>query len=1142
MTSFSLQAGTDEPARARLPLPPGTFFGFIAAVAGIVAMALVSMHMLRESADAVDLVEQRHKVAIEVRNVLGAIKDAETGQRGFLLSGNAEHLDVYRQGVATLPGALERLRGLVADHPGQSQRVDALQRTAGARMGEIDEVLDLFNRGRREDALGRVGNNRGKLKMDQARETIADIQQAEATHLAERQAELKHRQRLAMAITVVGSVLLCLLVFAAAFTASRDFRARERETWLRRSLADLAAALQQAVDPAGVASAAVSFLARRARAAVGAIYVRHLDGGPQFLRMGGYALPEGAPSAITEGHGLPGQSALERRFTVVNGLDAAHLPVTSAVGRSQPRSVVCCPATFEDNAEAVLELGFAGRAPTDVLELLQRSDYMLGLALRNAAERERTRRLLAQTRSQAEELQAQQEELRVSNEELQSQTAALHQSQAALEAQQQALGATNRELELRGHALESERRALLETQRALESASRYKTEFLANMSHELRTPLNSSLILAKLLGDNPQGNLTAEQVKFAQAILASNNDLLTLINDILDLSKIEAGKVDFVVEPVVLAAMLPRLADTFDPMARQKGLRFDMHLDDGVPTQLVADEHRVMQILRNLIANAVKFTERGAVTLRIAPAGAGHIAFEVQDTGIGIAADQQAMIFEAFKQADGGTSRRFGGTGLGLTISRELAQRMGGDIHVESAPGQGSRFTLRLPVDIRTSLSAHGASLTTPPAAHPAKRLPSARPPADAGAAVPPPTAGVTDDRASLRHPGRMILVVEDDPSFATALVSLAHERDFDCVVATSAGEAMRLAGELRPSGILLDVGLPDDSGLSVLERLKRSPATRHVPVHMVTASDVVQTARELGAVGYVLKPASREALMQVISDIERLQQGRLRRLLLVEDDEGLRESLTRMLATPDLEIVGASSVADALTQLGTRTFDCMVTDLSLPDGTGYDLLEKMAARDELGFPPVIVYTGRALTRDEEQRLRRYSNAIIIKGARSPERLLDEVTLFLHSVEDALPEAQRQLLLQARRRDAVLDGRTLLVAEDDVRNIFALSSVFEPLGVKLAIARNGREALQRMEGGDVDLVLMDVMMPEMDGLTAMRRIREHPDWRDVPIIALTAKAMPDDRQACIDAGANDYVAKPIDVDRLVSLCRVWCPK
>lgn len=939
-----------------------------------------------------------------------------------------------------------------------------------------------------------------------------------------------------------------------ALIVSRAIQARRqamRALWLQEAENAVASSLRGDLGPEQIAEAAATSLAGQLDAEVGAVY--RLEGGRLQLT-GGMALPSGAPASLALHEGLAGQVARDERIRHLHGDDAAVLELQTSLGRLPVRERILAPLSSDGAVVGIIELGRArvGEQRDLDRELLERCAETIGLALRASLLRAQLVVLLEESQRQGEELQAQQEELRVANEELEEQSRSLLQSQSHLEEQQAELEQSNVQLEERTHELEAQKQALLVAQsqlvrnsNELAATSRYKSEFLANMSHELRTPLNSSLILAKLLADNKDGTLTEEQVKYARAILSSNNDLLALINDILDLSRIEAGHVELSDEVVVVDSALQRLRETFEPMARQKGLALQIEADALAPSQLVVDSQRLQQILKNLLANAVKFTEHGKVSLHVRAAGNGRIRFEVCDTGIGIAREQLDVIFEAFRQADGSTRRRYGGTGLGLSISRDLAERMGGQIQVDSEPGRGSCFILELPLQGAPAASA--AEAAEAPVAVPAPaRTPAVLPPAPVRAATAsaPATAsaGVADDRGRRQRAGRLILAVEDDATFAEALVALAHELDFDCVVAGTAEEALTLASELRPNGILLDIGLPDVSGLSVLERLKRNPETRHIPVHVVSATDRSQVARELGAIGFAIKPTTRERLVTAIEQLEQTSQRDVRRLLIVEDDSELRSNLELLLGRDQLQIVAVGTLAGALEQLSTVTFDCMVMDLSLPDGSGYDLLEHMAGNDEVGFPPVIVYTGRALSREEEQRLRRYSKSIIIKGARSPERLLDEVTLFLHSVEASLPTDQQRLLREARRRDTVLDGRTVLLAEDDVRNIFALSSVLEPLGVTLEIARNGQEAVDRLAEREVDLVLMDIMMPEKDGLAAMREIRAQRHLQDLPIIALTAKAMPDDRERCLQAGANDYIAKPIDVDKLVSLCRVWCSR
>jgi CheY-like chemotaxis protein/signal transduction histidine kinase len=823
------------------------------------------------------------------------------------------------------------------------------------------------------------------------------------------------------------------------------------------------------------------------------------------------------------------------------------LAISSAVAQGVPREIVITPASLDGTVYALVELGFLGSVDDSHTQLLTQLSTMVAVAVRAAKDRTQLEELLEETQRQTEELQTQQEELRVNNEELDEQSRALQASHAQMESQQVELEQTNSQLEEQAQLLEHQKDALSKQQTQLaeraadlERANLYKSQFLANMSHELRTPLNSTLILAKLLADNKDGNLTEQQVRFARTITTAGNDLLALINDVLDLSKIEAGKVDLKPEAIDIARLIDEQSKLFQPLAEKRGLQFNVTILPEAPETIVTDAQRLGQILKNLCSNAVKFTEQGEVTLKVS-AGAGAIHFAVSDTGVGIPESQHRNIFEAFQQADGSIHRKFGGTGLGLSISRDLAHRLGGQITLQSIPGRGSVFTLKLPQVLPLDSPGPAAEIQ-PPATRQSVTDVAPRPPRA------PAPAPVADDRGQLSPQSRRILIVEDDVKFAAILRDLVHEMDFQCIVTHSASEGLIAASEFQPSAIVLDVNLPDYSGLGVLEQLKRNSATRHIPVHVVSVADHSQGALELGAVGYALKPVSREQLATALRRLESKLSQRVRRVLVVEDDERQRDSIRELLAMSDLQITAVESAGQALAALRSVTFDCMVMDLSLPDFSGFELLERMADQEGVSVPPVIVYTGRALSADDEQKLRRFSKSIILKDARSPERLLDEVTLFLHQVESTLPADRQRMLKLARDQDVAFQGRRILVVEDDVRNIFALTSVLEPKGAQVQIARNGREALDALQkaaahhSARIDLVLMDVMMPEMDGFTAMREIRKRPEWKKLPVIALTAKAMPDDLEACLAAGANDYIAKPLDVEKLLSLIRVWMPK
>ncbi|HEY4542668.1 MAG TPA: response regulator [Noviherbaspirillum sp.] len=950
----------------------------------------------------------------------------------------------------------------------------------------------------------------------------------------------------AMAVfTVAGVAFLARRVIVEKLTA-------QHLMWIEKGRAEVARNILGEGSLSEISEKVVHALARYMGAQVAVCYRRR---GDTLVRVASFALDgQAAPEEIAVGTGLVGAVAREGRAEIVRMVPEDYLPVQSATARTQPAQVLIAPITMDGRVTGVMEFGFLHAQPlNDELKLLSLVAEKIGSALRSADYRQHLKDLLEETQTQSEELQAQQEELRVTNEELAEHARALQESQSELEAQHSELEQANVQLEERNQLLEEQKRNLAAAQSALqqntvelERANRYKSEFLANMSHELRTPLNSSLILSSVLAENKTGSLSEEQVRYARTIHSANSDLLTLINDILDLSKIEAGQVDLALEPVAVQGAVTALERTFEPLAAEKGLALRFAVEPGVPAELITDGQRLQQVLKNLLSNAIKFTQQGEVRLEVGAAG-GRVRFAVHDTGIGIAPEQQEVIFEAFRQADGSTSRTFGGTGLGLSISRQLAALLGGDVSLTSTPGVGSVFVLDIPAVLQAPGQVPAVvSKPVPPAPAP---LPApAAPPRPAAVARPaktqdlPAPTFVPDDRDRLSRE-RVILVIEDDEKFARIMYDMAHELGFDCLLAPTGTEAMRLAEQYKPSGILLDIGLPDQSGLAVLEKIKRNPATRHLPVHVLSVDDYTQSALELGAVGYALKPVARDQLIDAIGRLEKIMQTHARRVLIVEDNVALGESLAALLGGEDVEITHAGTVASALDLLSSRTFDCMVMDLMLPDGSGFDLLERIAQGGKYAFPPVIVYTGRVLTRDEEQRLQRYSRSIIIKGARSPERLLDEVTLFLHRVESSLPPDQQQMLKQARQRDNVFDGRRILVAEDDVRNVFALTSILEPLGATVVVARNGQEALARLEDAQpVDMVLMDLMMPGMDGLTATRELRKNPAFKRLPVIALTAKAMPDDRRLCLEAGASDYIAKPIVVDQLISLCRVWMPK
>jgi CheY-like chemotaxis protein/putative methionine-R-sulfoxide reductase with GAF domain len=916
-------------------------------------------------------------------------------------------------------------------------------------------------------------------------------------------------------------------------------RESQAENWQKTGQNLLGENLRSDQELPVLATAVVGFLAERLHSQVGCLYL--LDEQAGRLRLQGrYACAaEEVPAGFALGEGLVGQAAADGRTLLLSDIPADYLRIGSAVGTTRPRHLFIAPFRFEGRLLGVVEL--ASLAPFTELEqeFVARACAILGSGFSMALARRELQQLLRTTLTQAEELRVQQEELAATNEELEEQTLALRGSERLLQEQQEELRATNEELEEQTQALELQREGILaknreleEAQRELEQqacdleqASQYKSDFLANMSHELRTPLNSLLILSRDLMENRSGNLIPQQVESAEVIHNSGIDLLNLINDILDLAKIEAGRMDLFEEAFALCDLAEALKARFLPQVRKKGIELHVLLEEHSPEAIHTDRQRLEQILNNLVANAVKFTEAGSVEVAFAFAGGvpaeTEIVVTVRDTGIGIPADKLHGIFEAFKQAESGTARRYGGTGLGLAIARNLAGLLGGAITVESTVGAGSTFTLRL----TQRHSRPSPFLPVPP-----------RPFPHALSAVTLPA--VEDDRGSLAQGERSILIIEDDPTFAATLREVCRSMAFQTICALTGEEGLILARAHRPTAIILDLRLPGMSGWQVLETLKADTGLRHIPVHIISCEDPSPQAYTLGAVGFLSKPATREDLEGSLQNLEAVLNKSIKELLLVEDDDNLRGSIEGLLAHDDIAVTAAASGAAALAALEAKSFDCMVLDLGLPDISGFELLKALRADGRWAALPVIVYTGRELSREEERELRQISESIIVKGTKSAERLVDETAIFLHRVVNKLGKSQQQVIINLHDRDFYLRDKGVLLVDDDMRNLFALAKVLEQRGLRVVKAEAGDKALALLsEGAGVDLILMDIMMPGLDGYQTTRAIREM--GIRTPIIALTAKAMREDRDKCLAAGADDYLAKPVDMDRLMSMMRVW---
>lgn len=1115
---------------------------------GLILSAIFSflvMHLV----NVLKWVDHTNEVLARTHSVQQLIVEGESSFRGHVITQDKALLEEYKRAQELIASEIKHLKSLSTDNPIQGIRMDRVMALFSSWTSYTQDVLNLKSAKEMSDL---VNTRDGRRIMSEMDNIFNQIIRMEEDLLHQRNAEAKRTITLSISLIVFGSIVTG--IFLAFFSrrqlvsitdsysgalnkTAEQNRTLERQTWLKTLQLDLSQKISDNERIEVVAKTILDSVGNTTEAKVGALY---LVNGSELVLSSTYAINEGKhklSQRIQIGTTLLGQAIREKRMIHLNPAPEGYFKISSSMGDANPTSFIILPIIQSGSPIGVIELGFdklVGKDENEVLDNLRESVANL---LSSASYRERLQELLEQAQRHSEELQAQQEELRVVNAELEQQSRALKESHVRLENQQAEMEQTNQQLEEQTQELENQKNLLNDKNRELENkndeirrGSNYKSEFLANMSHELRTPLNSTLILAKLLSDNKIGNLTKEQVEYADIIYNSGNDLLNLINDILDLSKVEAGKMKVVAEVIQTESLVKSLEKMFAPMADQKKLDFKIHFAEATPAEIVTDKQRLEQILKNFLSNAFKFTERGGVNLHVF-GDQEEISFAVSDTGIGMMAEEQKVIFEAFRQADGTTNRKFGGTGLGLSISKELAHLLGGEIVLTSIKGEGSTFTIKIPVNI-----AKKEITLKPKVIHTAPEVLATEKPE-----VIKTNFTFKDDRDNIHQFSRIMLIIEDDEQFAKVLFELAHEMKFGALVAETGEDGMFLAKKFRPNAIVLDIRLPDHSGMIVLDQLKMNTKTRHIPVHVISSQDFSRSALEMGAIGYMLKPVKKEQLLIAFQNMSSVLEQNFKHVLIVEDDKIQREHITDLITDSNVRVTAVETSGEALKLLSEKTFDCMIMDLNLPDLSGHELLSKLSSESSVySFPPVIVYTARDLTPEEEEKLRLYSGSIIIKGAKSPERLLSEVTLFLHKVETELPPERQKMLKDLRSREKNLEERNILIVDDDVRNIFALTAALETQGAKIITARNGREALDKV-GPSIDLVLMDIMMPEMDGYEAMRQLREIEDYKNLPILALTAKAMKDDKQKCLEAGANDYLSKPIEMDKLLSLIRVWLP-
>lgn len=1176
---------------------------FVISTVLLVLSLVSSLYSIHELSDSSRWVNHTNEVLAETEKIVSGVRDAETNQRGYLLTHSPLFLTPFEQAVNSSVNAYGTVRDMTVDNVVQQNNLEECRKLITQRFAQMRLLIRLVESNpvqlKQDNSALDEGVMKGKEIMDELRNMVERIKKEEQRLLAIRIEEQERYTTFTpwfVVFAALVSILITLLSYvrikrdmeeraakqkedeakyhetnsrinvmervtnqiaAGEFTVrsndakeddlgrissalnnmagslESNFKSLEERNWLTEGAVKIGDALRGERNPERLSANLIQVITTYLNAPVGTLYINQTG---TFTLSSSFAVVN-APKHFVLGEGLIGQAAKNHRISVVKDVPSDFL-VSSSLGQTLPLSIILVPLVFESETIAIIEIGLLRQPEELELTFLENNREPMAIGVAATLSYVRLQNLLEETQAQSEELQAQHSELENLNTELEAQAQKLQASEEELRVQQEELQQTNEELEERSLMLEEKNLEVIKKARELEITTRYKSEFLANMSHELRTPLNSILLLSRLLSENNEKNLNNEQVEYASVIQSSGRGLLGLIDEILDLSKIEAGKMELEYFQVPISEIVDDMNGLFKTVAKEKKISFDIDVEERLPASVETDKGRLEQILKNLLSNALKFTSQGSVSLSIKRCTVSDdmICFVVKDTGIGIPADKQGLIFEAFQQADGSTRRKYGGTGLGLSISRELTRLLGGQIHLSSEAGKGSEFTLRIPVMRPDFIDDEPQLLIEEPERKPSKEE-QVLVEKYISEVIP---EEVPDDRESIQKEDKIILIVEDDRAFALSLLEITRQKHYKGVVCVRGDMALPLAKKYKPVGILLDIQLPVKSGWQVIDELKNDRSVRHIPVHMMSSYKMKNESLLKGAVDFINKPMAFEQVPEIFQKIEYVLGRDSKKVLIIEDNTKHAKALAYYLDTFNINSEVQSSVTTSIDTLKNKEVDCVILDMGIPDAQSYKLLEEARQSSGLGKLPIIIFTGKSLSMAEEQRIRQYADSIVVKTAHSYQRMLDEVSLFLHLMEEQKNPDSKAAYKKSGGLSEILSNRTVLVVDDDVRNIFSLSKSLEAMKMNVLTAMNGKEALRKLEEHkEIDVVLLDMMMPEMDGYETARIVRKNTKWKNLPVIAVTAKAMTGDREKCIQAGASDYITKPVDIDQLLSLLRVW---